>query len=176
MPEKLYCPRCATQSSSETSFCRKCGLALDGVSEIVTGEAANAPVMTSRPNFKVIRLGFGLFIFGMVIGLLNGAIRELDLFPQSYGKVIFLTMIAVGMLTMGLGIVFPTKKYTKRKPSKSTAQSESAIAADTSPLARQLNSPGPSANDFDFPKREFESVTVGSVTEPTTRNLDNQLD
>lgn len=174
MTENLYCPRCGKQFSSETIYCRTCGLSLDGVSEIVSGDAQNAPIATSRPNFKAMRIGVGILIFGLAIGLINGAVRDLGLFPEAYGKMIFLVLVAVGMLTMGAGFVFPTKKYTKRKPSRSTNQSDPAVGLDTASLAGQLHSPSASVNDIDFPKdaRELDKIAVGSVTEHTTRNLE----
>ena len=163
MAEDLYCPRCGKGFASETSFCRTCGLSLDGVSEIVNGEAADAPEMVSRPNFKLMRFGIGLFIFGLVIGLINGALKDFDLFPQAYGKFVFMAMVALGMLLLGAGFLFPTKHYKKRKPSSKTA---------TRPK-EQLNAARD--NDIVFPvdTRELEPVPVGSVTENTTRNLKN---
>src|SRR5438445_383341 len=106
MSENLYCPRCGKQFSSGTAYCRTCGLSLDGVSKIVTGEAADAPITTSRPNFKVMRIGIGLFILGLAIGLINGAVRDLGLYPDAYGKMVFLALVAVGMLTLGAGFLF----------------------------------------------------------------------
>ena len=162
MAENLYCPRCGKLFASETSFCRTCGLSLDGVSEIVSGEAESAPEMVTRPNFKLMRFGIGLFIFGLVIGLINGALKDFELFPQAYGKFVFMAMVALGMLMLGAGFLFPTKHYKKRKPSSKTATPK-----------EQLNSA--SANDIVFPidTRELEPVAIGSVTENTTRNLSN---
>lgn len=178
MTDNLYCPRCSKPFSSDTSYCRTCGLSLEGVSEIVSGEAASAPVMTSQPNFKTMRIGMGLFILGLVIGLLNGALRDFDLYPQAYGKMIFLLFIALGLLTIGSGFVFPTKKYTKRKLPRSITEFDSEQQVHTAPLKGQLDAAYASVNDIAFPKdgREFESVPVGSVTEQTTRNLGKQVD
>ena len=153
--------------ASETSFCRTCGLSLDGVSEIVSGEAESAPEVVSRPNFKLMRFGIGLFIFGLVIGLANGALKDFDLFPQAYGKLVFMVTVALGMLMLGAGFLFPTKQFKKRKP-----KSPSEIP-DTASVKEQLNPA--SLNDIVFPvdTRELEPVAVGSVTENTTRNLKN---
>src|ERR1035437_7731692 len=42
----MYCPRCSTeQISVETSFCSKCGLALDAVTELVAHEGLSADVI-----------------------------------------------------------------------------------------------------------------------------------
>lgn len=174
MTENLYCPRCGKQFSDGTAFCRTCGLSLDGVSKIVTGEASEAPITTSRPNFKVMRIGIGLFILGLAIGLINGAVRDLGLFPDAYGKMVFLTLVAAGMLTLGAGFLFPTKKYTKRKRSDSSAQSGADTGLDTAPLAGQLSPVEMDAGDLNFPTDRREPMTVerGSVTEHTTRNLE----
>lgn len=168
MAEDLYCPRCGKGFASETSFCRTCGLSLDGVSEIVDGEAESAPQMVSRPNFKLMRVGIGLFIFGLVVGLLNGALKDFDLFPQAYGKLVFMAMVALGMLMLGAGFLFPTKHYKKRKP-----PSKSPTLGTATPK-EQLNPAG--LNDIILPinTRELEPVAVGSVTESTTRNLKNR--
>ena len=167
MAENLYCPRCGNQFTSETSYCRTCGLALDDVTKIVSGEVGSAPEMISRPNWKLMRFGIGLFIFGLVIGLANGALRDFDLFPQAYGKLIFMAMVALGMLVLGAGFLFPTKQYKKRKASSKSA------TLDTAPSQEQLNPAN--ANDIIFPieTNELEPVPVGSVTENTTRNLKN---
>ena len=167
MAENLYCPRCGKLFASETSFCRTCGLSLDGVNEIVSGEAESAPEMVSRPNFKLMRFGIGLFIFGLVIGLINGALKDFELFPQAYGKFVFMAMVAIGMLMLGAGFLFPTKQYKKRKPASRTQ------TPDTAPPKEQLNSA--SVKDIIFPidTNELEPFPVGSVTENTTRNLKN---
>ena len=174
MAENLYCPRCGKQFSEGTAYCRTCGLSLDGVSKIVTGETDQAPLTTTRPNFKIMRIGIGLFILGLAIGLINGAVRDLGLFPDAYGKLVFLTLVAVGMLTLGAGFLFPTKKYTKRKPSSSTTQTAPDTGLDTAQLAGQLTPADVDAADIAFPANRREPVIVdrGSVTEHTTRNLE----
>ena len=111
----MYCPRCASEFNPNTSFCRTCGLALDGVDKIVTGDAANAPEVRKRPRGDAIRMGIGLFMFGTVIGLANIVVRDLALFPELYGKILFLTMVIVGLLTIGIGFVFPKKQFIKKE-------------------------------------------------------------
>ena len=168
MAENYFCPRCGNKFAKDTLFCRTCGLALDGVREIVSGDADNAPVTVRRPNFAAFRLGIGFFIVGLVLGLLNGALKDFDLFPQAYGKMIFLTFIAAGMLCFGFAVAFPTKKYSKRE--KTVRQTEVPVELDTSPLAGELSSPIP---DIGFPIDHRKSVAAEprSVTENTTRNL-----
>ena len=170
MPEKLYCPRCSTQFKSETSYCRTCGLSLSGVSEIVLGDTVNAPVTTNQPNPRIIRVGIGLFILGTVLGLANVIVRDLALFPEIYGKVIFLAFIIAGLSCLGSSFLFPRTTYTKRKRPVTDNDFESQLA--TNPLPDQL-SPA-TINDIGMnisSARESVVAKIGSVTEHTTRQL-----
>lgn len=170
MAENLYCPRCAKPFSTDTSYCRTCGLELNGVAEIVSGDAKNAPVVTRRPNFGAMRIGLGLFIFGLVIGLLNGILKDFNLFPERYGKMVFLGFIIMALVTMGSAFIFPTKKYTKRKTSEPSSGPKKKF--QTAPLAGQL--PEGDQSPINFPKKEREPLMAehASVTEHTTRNLE----
>lgn len=175
MADNLYCPRCAKAFTTDTSYCRTCGLALDKIAGIVTGDAENAPLTVRRPNFTFVRYGLVLFILGLVIGLVNGMLRDFELYPDRYGKMIFLAVIAIAMLTMGSAFVFQNTVYKKRKGTASPAAGDDTPAAfQTAPLAGEL--PAPDTNEFinpviDFP-RERVMAEPGSVTERTTRNLE----
>jgi hypothetical protein len=144
------------------------------VSKIVTGDAENAPVTVTRPNFNGIRYGVVLFVIGLVIGLLNGALRDFALFPDRWGKVVFFMFIAAGLLAMGSAFVFPTKKYKKRKSPDSPPAPDLREQLGTAPLAGQLSPADPDMNIIDFPAADREPVMAepGSVTERTTRNLE----
>jgi len=163
----MYCPRCSNEFSDAVAYCRSCGLGLDDVSKIVAGEADNAPEMVSRPNSKLMRIGVGLFIFGTVIGLANAAVRDFDLFPQAYGKFVFMAIVASGLLLLAIGFLFPKKQYKKRKPSSISPAFHTASHKD------RLNPA--TVDDIILPldTRELEPVAFGSVTENTTRNLKN---
>jgi hypothetical protein len=169
MAENLYCPRCASSFTTGTSFCRSCGLELKGVSEIVKGDASNAPVRVWRPNFNFVRYGVGFMVFGLVLGLIHGILKDFNLYPERYGKAVVLSIVAIAILTMGSAFVFSTTAYKKRKDPDLPEQLESApsarelSAADTSNLA-----------DINFPAAAREPVMAepGSVTEHTTRHLE----
>lgn len=108
------------------------------------------------------------------IGIL---VLEMSFWNHPVGQRIFgmTPEIAAGMLTLGAGFLFPTKKYTKPKPPK---RSDSDVASDTSPLPVPLNPAQVSVSDIEFRQdgREAEKVPLGSVTEHTTRNLDQHPD
>lgn len=172
MEENLYCPRCGKQFSSGTAYCRTCGLSLDGVSEIVTGEAATAPEIRSGPNYNFIRIGIALFIFGTVLGLANIIVRDLGLFPEIYGKIVFLTFVCIGMTTMGASFVFPSKRYLKQKP-RGPADPAIDHGHRTSVLPHRLpttieNYIEPTMSNDD---RQPIAAEPGTITEHTTRHL-----
>lgn len=173
MADNLYCPRCSNQFSHGTSYCRSCGLSLDAVSKIVKGEAENAPEITTRPNFKLMRLGIGLFILGLVIGLVNGALRDFGLYPDAYGKMLFMVIVAAGMLMVGAGFLFPRKTYKKREALAEDDHHDPSKTFNTAPLAGELNPASVDADPIKFPTNTLipENQPVGSVTESTTRNL-----
>ncbi|MGH9947969.1 MAG: hypothetical protein ACRD6X_12315 [Pyrinomonadaceae bacterium] len=180
MPEKYYCPRCASPFKQETSFCRTCGLALKGVSEIVSGDAENAPVASTRPNFNAIRIGIGLVILATVFGLANVVIKDLDLFPTVVGKAIVMGFMIAGMLSLGFAFVFPSTRYTKRN-GRSGDEVFSLIEKlegtvedlDTTELKGALPPVVASThrNIFQKDARPKINVEPGSIAEHTTRNL-----
>lgn len=174
MSQQLYCPRCSKQFSSGTSFCRTCGLELGGITTLVAGDEANSPEFSTRPNGKLMRAGIAVFIFGTALALASAAVKDLTLFPESYGKMVFLIVVSIGMLLIGSGFVFPSKVYKKRRRVDGQDVAPSMKPLDTAPLANSL-APGDSPTSImDFPAdtREKAFAEPGSVTERTTRNLE----
>lgn len=167
MAENLFCPRCGKQFGIETSFCRTCGLSLDGVSEIVNGETVSAPEVRKGPNNTAIRLGIGLFIFGTALGLANVIVREMNLFPEVYGKMIFIAFIVAGLVSMGMSFVFPQKRYVKKGRTSKEDFAESGRDLSTVDLD-QLPSADRNIDDFISADGRREP---DSITEHTTRQL-----
>lgn len=167
MADNLYCPRCGRPFTIDTSFCRTCGLALDGVSDIVGGESASAPEVRTRPNYTAIRFGIGLFIVGTALGLGTTIVKELDLFPPVYFKMLFVGFLIAGLLTLGYSFVFPKKYYVKKGNKEAKNVVENGRDLSTGGL-NQL--PSAERNIDDFISME-ERHKPDSVTEHTTRHL-----
>jgi hypothetical protein len=167
----MFCPRCAKKFDPDTSYCRTCGLSLGGVREIVSGESGTEPEFKLRPNFKLMQIGIAIFIMGMVVALANAALSTAIGFKKDIGTVIFLTMIAIGMAFLGIGFVFPQKRYVKRRSNVEPTADETNLR--TAPLRSELNAGQASAIENEFPNepREPLHVEVQSVTEHTTRQL-----
>lgn len=170
----LFCPRCGNQFSKKTSYCRACGLSLSGIVEIISGEAPNEGKLVRRPNTQAIRLGIGLFIFGTFLGLLHGALRELGLYPESYGKFVFLAFLASGMLCLGLAFAFPINVYKKGSNANAGLDEPDATSLNTSDLSPQGLNAAPASSQFEMPIKDLvrqEVLGASSVTEHTTRKL-----
>jgi len=167
----MFCPRCAKKSDPNTSFCRTCGLSLDEVRGIVTGESASEPEFKYRPNAKIMQIGISIFILGMVVALANAALSTAFGFNKNIGTVVFLSMVAIGMAFLGTGFVFPQKRYAKRRSNFSSKKEE--IELETSPLRPELADGLELANDVEFPKdrRARSHAELPSITEHTTRQL-----
>jgi hypothetical protein len=162
----MYCPRCANKFESGTAYCRTCGLSLDQVSAIVSGEKESQPVVKSVPNRDLMRYGIGTFVLGLVIALGNAALRDFHLYPDSIGKFVFLTLIMLGMAMLGAGMVFPQKRYIKTdRGSRNEVDGQNALP--TANLG-SLPSADRSIDEIVFPANTREP---DSVTEPTTRHL-----
>jgi len=170
MVQKMYCPRCGKDFKPNISYCRACGLALDGVSEIVTGAPPERERKKFGPNVNFMRAGVGLFILGLVIALGNAALRPL--IGQHDGpQIIFLAFVALGLLCIGGAFVFPDKRYTRHKR-RADQDADSEPDLMTSELDKALEGK-PLESEIEFPKDGPEPVSVErpSVTEHTTRQL-----
>ncbi len=169
MAEKIYCPRCGKAARSGESFCRTCGLELAEVAQIVSGNVENAPETAFRPNPKFITTGIAIFILGTVLGLGHAILRDLDLYPQIYGKTVFMLFIMAGMLTLGLAFVFPSKRFKKRRGTQTEVEVTSADKLATAPL-RSLPNADEEKFAIPFPRKSRDKEPA-SITEHTTRQL-----
>ena len=164
----MYCPRCAKEFDHGTSYCRTCGLSLGSVVEIVTGDAENEPEIKKGPNEKLTRPGIGSFIVGSVIGLSIPIFKNLELFTAAaIARYVFLLLIMLGILLIGAGVLFPQKRYVKRKGRVVSGKDRQTEALATANLS-QLPSADRNIDNIEFPVNKREP---DSVTEHTTRHL-----
>lgn len=72
----MYCPNCGDERASEVRFCPRCGLRLDGVTELLANNGAlpvSAPAQTSEPSRKGMRQGAKLmFLSGVLLPIFFG--------------------------------------------------------------------------------------------------------
>ncbi len=125
----MYCPRCSKEFAPGTSYCRTCGLSLGAVVEIVTGDAENEPEIKKGPNEKLTRAAIGSFVIGSVIGLCTPIFKNLELFnAAAITSYVFLLLIMLAILLVGAGVVFPQKRYIRKKGKKGSPKKETKTA------------------------------------------------
>lgn len=173
MQESIYCPRCGERFDENIGYCRTCGLALGAVSEIVRGDAENAPVRSTRPNEAAIRIGIGLFLLGTVIGLAHIVFRDLGLYPQIYGKATLVFFLIAGLLSIGIAYLFPSARFTNKVRPKEVTKSNPEPRKITAPLNQELPSGRPEESISDFLNNSRPEVMAepDSITEHTTNRL-----
>jgi len=136
------------------------------VTAIVKGEAETEPEFKTGPNRDLMRIGMGCFIFGIVIALGNALVRDLGLWPYDLGKYVFLMLVMIGMLLLGVGLVFPKKRYVKKR--LGTVPKSKLEKELTTGRFEELPSAERSVDDIVSNVRSREP---DSVIEPTTRQL-----
>lgn len=164
----MYCPRCSRESSLGTGYCRTCGLSLEGVAEIVKGEAESEPEIRTGPNSRLMRAAIGSFILGSVVGLAIPLFKNLELFAAAaIARYVFLIIIMLALLLLGVGTVFPQKRYIKKKRSEPGSETDE----NRIPAAGRLDLLPSSDRSVDEILMPDGSREPDSVTEHTTRRL-----
>jgi len=159
----MFCPKCGVATSEDAVYCRSCGLSLIPIAEMVAGEPLErGSALGIRSREGIGRLGLATFILGLVVALLNAAFSKQFDFPDLYGKTIFLTLIAVGMLVMALSLFLPSYRRTRHKSAPSRTVPEAAVTVRLQPAAAADEARMGLVRDLD---------PVPSVTDHTTRNL-----
>jgi hypothetical protein len=136
--------------------------------QIVKGEAESEPEIRSGPNSNLTRAAIGSFILGGVIGLSIPIFKNLELLTAAgIARYVFLILVMISMILLGIGVVFPQKRYVKTKKRMVLPEGDEKPAIPTGRLG-QLPSSDRNVDDFVMPP---DSREPDSVTEHTTRPL-----
>lgn len=165
----MYCPKCGIDTLIDTKFCRGCGMDLQPISQILTGQPVKpSPIHTLlslqtpsvSPRKKARRAGFiamgGGLLLAAFLGILGGAFLNLD---NDLGEFVA-SLAGLGGLvfTVGIGIMIYSF-FLSKVPT---------VAHDTQPNLIPPAQPYAQMPPADFGHR------VSSVTENTTNLLDTE--
>lgn len=170
----MYCPNCGQQQiSEEMRFCSRCGLALSGLAEWLTGvrqpvKVDDEQVAASSPRRRGIRRASKVMFFSGVLFAIFLAISLAidDGGPMAVPFIVFF----VGLVMMLYARLFSAKTVPATRQIAQTAALNSATARGSLPSAANIPVP-------DFGRQQVRTNELAqppSVTENTTRLLDNE--
>jgi zinc ribbon protein len=149
----MFCPRCGIENTNEQRFCRSCGLDMDVITQMVTGELAgstdNLPLRRQQiGSLTPVIYGLALIILGTVLGTIGKKV----LGEQGVADIgTLISVLGVGLLALkGIFLLQQTRFSQPQKTQQSIGQSA-------------VRQPLPSAE-------------APSITEQTTRQLDPARD
>ncbi len=160
----MFCPRCATQNVDGASFCRACGANISLVSHALSGQLPVADEPSDRyerysrrkrrrePSLEEAMRGIMMGIAFIVVSILIARYV-----PSGHVWWFWLLIPAAGWLGRGIAGLARLKSFKNSEPIYSQPQ---------------LNAIRP--QDLPAPKTGELLTPVSSVTEGTTRLLDNQ--
>jgi hypothetical protein len=163
---KMYCPKCATENSDETKFCRACGANLSLVPQALTGNLPSSRHTRRRHRHGgnddgPANLANGIQKVFIGVGFIFAAIAARFFAPAGYIWWFWLLIPAFASLGKGVGEIVAAK--TSRAPQM------------TNPPPMQTMPPARNTNDLP-PRPLYDPLQPPSVTEGTTRHLDPTTD
>jgi hypothetical protein len=156
----MYCPRCATQNSDETKFCRACGANLSLVPQAMTGRLPDTRQTRRRNRHgkgedSTASLANGIQKVTMGIGFIFVSIAIRFFAPAGHIWWFWLLIPAFGMLGSGIAEIVMARQ-----------------AANSPPLPNNTAMP-PALNTEELqPRALYDPLQPPSVTEGITRHLD----
>lgn len=159
----MYCPRCATQNSDDTRFCRSCGVNLSLVPQAITGRLPDARPTRRRNRHgkddEPPNLANGIQKVFTGIGFVLVAIAARFFAPAGMLWWFWLLIPAFAMLGKGIAEIVTVKNAMGLPPVTNHTPMPTARITDELP-----------------PRPSYDPLSPPSVTEETTRHLDPMSD
>ncbi|NNE66387.1 MAG: hypothetical protein HKN33_07450 [Pyrinomonadaceae bacterium] len=161
----MYCPNCAKANSNEVSYCRGCGISLDGVSKLLESELSKSPDQDKFLNSRFFsRIGNGFLYAFLGVGF--GLIFTMAVYFKFkwFGAEMMAYFAVFGFALLGvLSILFFGLSRMTRSSPKSP---EGAVTSELdSNDVRKLESTG-------FPSARSITENTTDLLEPIARKSD----
>ena len=163
----MFCPKCGSENSQEQRFCRKCGLHLQTIAQVVAHQVNASKTQQALSNFAESRtiwhnpVVYGLFL--LVLGMIVSAIGKSGL-VQGQG------IVDVGTILSIIGVVFFIMKglFMFQQLRFSQMQTELKKADTTRELPHLLEEKEPPPSITEFTTRNFDPVYAARYDPETT--------
>lgn len=173
----MYCPQCATPNTDGVRFCRTCGMELEAVALVLSGWSAQPTEVSGKKSesktaqewldkrseaVKEISTGMSLLVVSMLIGVAMAFFVPANIPWILAWAVLVGWMACWGGIAVGNGIAGVLEAKSRLRLLEP--------AVDATP--KQLSSAGGPPR-VTTPSAAFRSSPPSSVTEETTRQLDD---
>jgi hypothetical protein len=171
----MHCPQCGLeQVSGKVRFCRACGFSLRGVKELVLPDERAAKAEKTRVE-TAFNQGLALMLVSLVAAIILTLLQDAHLIPPIYVKIFAAFFILAGLMRMFYPYVISQDLGRKEQESlfyEPDAQIETGKLPYSLPASYSIP-----VSDFSSRRMDTaEMVQPPSVTEPTTKLLDNRQD
>lgn len=156
----MYCPNCGTETATGVKFCRACGMDLQIVAQILSGEI---PTAHSTPGLrqKLLRRGFMTMGGGILLAAMF-AITGAGLMNIDFGVGEFITTLSgLGGLVLLAGLFMiiysrflPNTEYAPPPSQPALRDAQPRISLQTEPFSQSVSSVTEGTTElFDAPER-----------------------
>ncbi|HYN25557.1 MAG TPA: hypothetical protein VES69_11000 [Pyrinomonadaceae bacterium] len=179
----MYCPRCShEQGLEEMRFCSRCGFPMAGVAMLlenpgIINQVASDQAQPPKRRSRIIRESVFLTLLAWAIGLASTLLWDFGGSFESVAKVgslVFFILGFVGLLRFLYAFLFVSD--TVQSPSRATVAgaSHSRALPENQTRVALPSSQGVPVSDYSPRSRTKEIVSQPSVTENTTRLLEDR--
>lgn len=172
----MYCPQCATANADDVKFCRSCGRELEMVALALSGKPAKAVKADANQDWMEKRIegvsGITRGSILLTVSFLIGVAMALFLPPTFEAPWILIWMVFFGWMAVwgGIEMAYGISGVLEAK-SRSRLIGLTSRMPEIGATTQELLSGGP--QQIANPPTAFEPATRVSVTERTTRHLDD---
>lgn len=183
----MYCPRCGSQNTETTKYCRQCGLPLQQVSGYVatggTGALAQPPSYSAPPPFQFTETAEMLALKQRrIMTILSVCIAPIIFAIIGAGMFNLEEVVAIPFMLMPLGIAWAMFRYKtqlrqlqERQMREYYAQRQYQQPAQQPPTPQPLFQSQPYQPQLNAPgTNPLAEISQGSIVEDETRKLPEQ--
>jgi hypothetical protein len=175
----MYCPTCSSQNDDGLKYCTRCGTNLGVVSDALSGKfdgklAAKDPMIELLTKYYDGRRSTAVGVGSMLIGLLVLAVCIKLSLPENLTGVLLNGVAACALIYGAIAIIAGIAEWIQSS-SKMKAMNHPALQKSLPDTAPNLKLPPSKEYDTAPTAEPIQAPVAVSVTEQTTRQLEERL-